>query len=59
MASTRENRKRFIDNLLSFLREYAFDGVDIDWVRTLPSFQRHVYSVCVVWGSRLTANVPY
>ncbi|EAQ84573.1 hypothetical protein CHGG_08587 [Chaetomium globosum CBS 148.51] len=31
MVSTAENRETFIDNLFSFLREYAFDGVDFDW----------------------------
>lgn len=32
MVSTAGNRAKFITNLLSFLREYAFDGVDFDWV---------------------------
>lgn len=32
MVSTKASRKAFIDNLISFLREYAFDGVDFDWV---------------------------
>ncbi|KAI0108573.1 glycosyl hydrolases family 18-domain-containing protein [Nemania sp. FL0031] len=31
MVSLARTRKTFIDNLLSFLREYAFDGVDFDW----------------------------
>ncbi|OTB14128.1 glycoside hydrolase family 18 protein [Daldinia sp. EC12] len=31
MVSTKASRKTFIDNLISFLREYAFDGVDFDW----------------------------
>ncbi|KAK2597436.1 hypothetical protein QQS21_005984 [Conoideocrella luteorostrata] len=31
MVSTKENRSRFIKNLLSFLRMNAFDGVDFDW----------------------------
>ncbi|KAI2643596.1 carbohydrate-binding module family 18 [Xylaria nigripes] len=31
MVSTKASRKTFIDNLMSFLREYAFDGVDFDW----------------------------
>ncbi|RMD40214.1 hypothetical protein DV735_g4912, partial [Chaetothyriales sp. CBS 134920] len=31
MVSTEENRQLFIDNLISFLRQYAFDGVDFDW----------------------------
>lgn len=33
MVSTKENRARFIENLFSFMRQYAFDGVDFDWVR--------------------------
>lgn len=32
MVSSRPNRANFIINLLSFLREFAFDGVDFDWV---------------------------
>ncbi|KAL8916580.1 MAG: hypothetical protein Q9172_006245 [Xanthocarpia lactea] len=31
MVGSSVNRARFISNLLSFMREYAFDGVDIDW----------------------------
>ncbi|RMZ82759.1 hypothetical protein DV738_g1689, partial [Chaetothyriales sp. CBS 135597] len=31
MVSSKENRRLFIDNLISFLRQYAFDGVDFDW----------------------------
>ncbi|KAF9630004.1 putative glycosyl hydrolases family 18 protein [Lasiodiplodia theobromae] len=31
MVSTKENRARFIENLFSFMRQYAFDGVDFDW----------------------------
>ncbi|KAK7910554.1 hypothetical protein PG985_013035 [Apiospora marii] len=31
VASTRANRAKFIGNLLSFLRQYAYDGVDFDW----------------------------
>ncbi|OBT47403.1 hypothetical protein VE00_02156 [Pseudogymnoascus sp. WSF 3629] len=31
MVGSAQTRKTFIDNLLSFLREYAFDGVDFDW----------------------------
>lgn len=33
VASSKANRSKFIANLLSFLRQYAFDGVDFDWVR--------------------------
>ncbi|KAH8195218.1 hypothetical protein TruAng_010618 [Truncatella angustata] len=31
VTSTKENRAKFIGNLLSFLRQYAFDGVNFDW----------------------------
>ncbi|KAK5654041.1 hypothetical protein OQA88_7719 [Cercophora sp. LCS_1] len=31
VASTQGNRATFITNLLSFMRQYAFDGVDFDW----------------------------
>ncbi|KAI4122687.1 MAG: hypothetical protein LQ338_005669 [Usnochroma carphineum] len=31
MVGSPGNRAKFISNLLSFLREYAFDGVDFDW----------------------------
>lgn len=32
MVSSASNRAKFISNLMSFLRETAFDGVDFDWV---------------------------
>lgn len=32
MVGSSGNRAKFITNLLSFLREFAFDGVDFDWV---------------------------
>ncbi|KAH7317111.1 family 18 glycosyl hydrolase [Stachybotrys elegans] len=31
MAMTAENRKRFIDGLLKFMKTYGFDGMDLDW----------------------------
>lgn len=31
MVSTRANRQTFITNLLSFFRNYGYDGVDLDW----------------------------
>ncbi|KAF1922183.1 glycoside hydrolase family 18 protein, partial [Didymella exigua CBS 183.55] len=31
MVSTKASRSKFIGNLMSFLRMYAFDGVDFDW----------------------------
>lgn len=31
MAATKENRQKFIKNLLNFMGAYNFDGVDLDW----------------------------
>lgn len=31
MVSTHENCHKFLNNLVSFLRNFGFDGVDIDW----------------------------
>ncbi|KAL4783534.1 hypothetical protein BJX76DRAFT_368377 [Aspergillus varians] len=31
IASTAENRSKFIKKLLSFMRHYGFDAVDLDW----------------------------
>jgi len=31
MVSSQGNRQKFIQNLFSFMREFAFDGVDFDW----------------------------
>jgi len=39
MVSSASNRAKFISNLLTFLRENAFDGVDFDWV-CIRSFSR-------------------
>lgn len=31
IASSSQNRQKFADNLVSFMQNYGFDGVDIDW----------------------------
>lgn len=31
IAGSATNRATFIQNLLAFMRQYAFDGVDFDW----------------------------
>jgi chitinase len=31
MAASAANRKIFIANLMGFMAEYGFDGVDLDW----------------------------
>jgi chitinase len=46
IVSSPENRKKFIENLISFMNFAAFDGVDFDWVsfmedsRSLDGVQR-------------------
>ncbi|CAB0030491.1 unnamed protein product, partial [Trichogramma brassicae] len=30
-VSTPQTRKRFVDNLLKFVKRYGFDGLDLDW----------------------------
>ncbi|XP_046838481.1 probable chitinase 2 [Vespa crabro] len=31
LASDKEKRKNFVDSVFKFLREYKFDGIDLDW----------------------------
>nr|QES86429.1 chitinase domain-containing protein 2 [Chilo infuscatellus] len=37
MASSRENREKFIMSVIAFLDEYKFDGLDLDWM--YPAFR--------------------
>jgi GH18 family chitinase len=46
MVGTRQNRATFIANLMAFLRQYAFDGVDFDWVRNARSTHLDCYCGC-------------
>jgi chitinase len=40
LVNSTENQDLFFGNLFGFLREYAFDGIDIDWVSIpFPSHQ--------------------
>ena len=38
IVATPVSRRKFIVNLMTFLRQYAFDGVDFDWVSFLFLF---------------------
>lgn len=31
MASTAENRQRFVNRMIDLLQQYKFDGLDVDW----------------------------
>jgi len=60
MVSTPENRRRFIDQVLEFCRENAYDGADIDWeyISNPEEQQNFVYFIKELSNALKVENPP-
>lgn len=47
MTATYENRRRFVDQVLGFLRANAYDGVDLDWEFAANAVERVRFTLLV------------
>lgn len=41
MVSTQENRAAFVDSALEFMKQYGFQGLDLDWVCFIDMHHHH------------------
>ncbi len=59
MIATYENRRRFIDQVMAFLRANAYDGVDLDWEFVSNAVERVRFTLFVEeLGAALKAERP-